>query len=30
VDQFLEWFPGVTRGQVLSVLKFAESSLAVA
>ncbi len=30
VDQFLEWFPGVTRNQVLSVLKFAESSLAVA
>ena len=30
VDQFLEWFPGVTREQALSVLKFAESSLAVA
>jgi len=30
VDQFLEWFPGVTREQVLAVLKFAESSLAVA
>ena len=30
VDQFLDGFPGVTRGQVLSVLKFAESSLAVA
>jgi len=29
VDQFLEWFPGVTREQVLAVLKFAESSLAV-
>lgn len=30
VDQFLEWFPGVTREQALTVLKFAESSLAVA
>jgi uncharacterized protein (DUF433 family) len=29
VDQFLEWFPGVTREQALAVLKFAESSLAV-
>ena len=29
VDQFLEWFPGVTREQALTVLKFAESSLAV-
>jgi uncharacterized protein (DUF433 family) len=28
VDQFLEWFPGVRREQVLAVLKFAESSLA--
>ena len=28
VEQFLEWFPGVTRQQVLIVLKFAESSLA--
>jgi uncharacterized protein (DUF433 family) len=27
VDQFLEWFPGVSREQVLAVLKFAESSL---
>jgi len=27
VEQFLEWFPGVTREQVLAVLKFAESSL---
>lgn len=27
VDQFLEWFPGVTKTQVLEVLKFAESSL---
>lgn len=30
VDQFLEWFPGVTRAQALAVLKFAESTLAVA
>ena len=30
LDQFLDWFPGVTREQVLAVLKFAESSLAVA
>jgi len=29
VDQFLEWFPGVTREQALTVLKFAESSLTV-
>ena len=29
VDQFLEWFPGVTREQALTVLKFTESSLAV-
>jgi len=29
VNQFLEWFPGVTREQGLTVLKFAESSLAV-
>ncbi|MGI9088392.1 MAG: DUF433 domain-containing protein [Chthoniobacterales bacterium] len=28
VDQFLEWFPGVTRGQVLAVLEFTEASLA--
>ena len=27
VEQFLEWFPGVTREQVVAVLKFAESSL---
>jgi uncharacterized protein (DUF433 family) len=27
VEQFLEWFPGVSREQVLAVLKFAESSL---
>ena len=30
VDQFLEWFPGVTREQALAVLKFAESSLSIA
>ncbi len=29
VDQFLEWFPGVNREQVLAVLAFAEESLAV-
>ena len=29
VNQFLEWFPGVTREQALTVLKFAESSMAV-
>jgi uncharacterized protein (DUF433 family) len=29
VDQFLEWFPGVTRDQVVAVLEFAEKSLAV-
>ena len=28
VGQFLEWFPGVTQEQVLTVLKFTESSLA--
>jgi uncharacterized protein (DUF433 family) len=28
LEQFLEWFPGVTRKQALAVLKFAESSLA--
>jgi uncharacterized protein (DUF433 family) len=27
VDDFLEWFPGVTRQQVESVLKHAEHSL---
>ncbi len=30
IDDFLEWFPGVTREQVLDVLRFAESSLSVA
>jgi uncharacterized protein (DUF433 family) len=29
MDQFLEWFPGVHRKQVLEVLEFAEKSLAV-
>ena len=28
VDQFLEWFPGVTRDQVVTVLEHAEQSLA--
>ena len=27
VEQFLEWFPGVSRAQALAVLKYAESSL---
>jgi uncharacterized protein (DUF433 family) len=30
VDDFLEWFQGVAREQVESVLKHAEQSLAVA
>jgi len=30
IEQFLEWFPGVTRDQAMAVLKFAESSLAEA
>jgi uncharacterized protein (DUF433 family) len=30
VDDFLEWFPGVTRQQVEAVLRHAEESLAVA
>ena len=30
VDDFLEWFPGVSREQVLAVLTHAENSLAVA
>jgi uncharacterized protein (DUF433 family) len=30
VDDFLEWFPGVTRAQVEGVLEHAERSLAVA
>jgi len=28
VEQFLEWFPGVSREQAVAVLKYAESSLA--
>lgn len=28
VDEFLEWFPGVTRHQVEAVLEFASASLA--
>jgi uncharacterized protein (DUF433 family) len=27
VDNFLDWFPGVTREQVIAVLEFAEASL---
>ena len=30
VDDFLDWFPGVTRDQAESVLKHAEQSLSVA
>ncbi len=30
VNNFVEWFPGVTREQVLAVLAHAEKSLAVA
>jgi uncharacterized protein (DUF433 family) len=30
VDEFLEWFPGVTREQVELALRHAERSLAVA
>jgi len=30
VDQFLEWFQGVSREQVLAVLEAAEASLATA
>ena len=30
IDDFLQWFPGVTREQVEAVLKHAERSLAVA
>ena len=30
VDQFLEWYEGVTRGQVIEVLHHAEQSLAAA
>ena len=28
IEQFLEWFPGVTSGQVAAVLEHAEQSLA--
>ena len=28
IDQFLEWFPGVTSNQVVAVLAHAEQSLA--
>ena len=30
VNEFLEWFPGVTPAQVQAVLEFTERSLAVA
>jgi uncharacterized protein (DUF433 family) len=30
IDNFLEWFPGVNREQVESVLKHAEQSLTIA
>jgi uncharacterized protein (DUF433 family) len=30
IDDFLEWFPGVTRQQVIAVLEHASRSLAVA
>ena len=30
IDDFLAWFPGVTREQVLAVLNHAEKSLAAA
>jgi uncharacterized protein (DUF433 family) len=30
IDDFIEWFPGVTRAQVEAVLKHAEESLAFA
>jgi uncharacterized protein (DUF433 family) len=30
IDEFLTWFPGVSREQVLAVLEFTEQSLAVA
>lgn len=30
IEDFLNWFPGVTREQVLDVLHFAETSLSVA
>lgn len=30
LDEFLEWFPGVTRERALAVLEFAQASLATA
>jgi uncharacterized protein (DUF433 family) len=30
IEQFLEWFPGVSRQQVLGLLEFTEQSLASA
>ncbi len=30
IDEFLDWFPGVAREQVISVLEFTEESLASA
>jgi uncharacterized protein (DUF433 family) len=30
LDQFLEWFPGVTREGAVAVLEFAQASLATA
>jgi len=30
IDEFLKWFPGVSRDQVIAVLEFAEQSLAAA
>lgn len=30
IDQFLEWFPGVSREQAVAVLEFAQASLAKA
>lgn len=30
VEEFLEWFPGVTRAQVIDVLEYAQRSLEAA
>ncbi len=30
IDEFLEWFPGVTRGQVEAVMEFVASGLDLA
>jgi uncharacterized protein (DUF433 family) len=30
VDEFVTWFPGVSREQVIAVLEFTEQSLAIA